>query len=178
MSDVPHRLRWFSSILLPRRTERILEVGCGSGLLLELLAQHSAGATLIGIDRSALQVRKATQRLAPLARPPRVHHLALEAAAPVLSEPFTRIVAMNLNLAWTNPITFGTALRALLAPRGRVVLGFEPPSPRGGAALQAKLASAVEAAGFMPDGIFADSESSAFAVVWRRPTRSPTRGKA
>jgi 2-polyprenyl-3-methyl-5-hydroxy-6-metoxy-1,4-benzoquinol methylase len=178
MSDVPHRLRWFSSILLRRGTERILEVGCGSGLLLELLAHASASATLVGIDRSALQVRKATQRLAPLAHPPRVHHLTLEDAAPALGERFTRIVAMNVNLAWTNPIAAGTALRALLAPRGRVFLGFEPPTPLDARELRAKLASAVGAAGFMPDGSFADSESSAFAVVWRRATRRATRGTA
>jgi len=121
MSDVPQRLRWCSTLLAARRADRVLEVGCGNGALLELLAQRLPRANLVGIDRSALQARKATQRLATLPLTPRVHHVALE-AAPVLlaAAPFSSIVAMNVNLPWTKPAVAGAALRALLAPRGMV----------------------------------------------------------
>lgn len=151
-------------------------MGCGNGHLLALLARRGAHATLVGIDRSALQVRKAAERLSTLSTPPQVHHCALEDAPALFTgAPFTRIVAMNVNLAWTDPAAAGEALRALLAPRGRVVLGFEPPTPGGRITLQVKLERAVARAGFALHGVHEDAASSTFAVEWRhQPTRART----
>lgn len=176
MSDVPQRLRWFSTLLPVRHADRVLEVGCGNGALLELLAQRLPRATLVGIDRSALQARKAAQRLAALPIPPRVYHLELEAAdAELTTAPFSSIVAMNVNLSWTKPAVAGSALRALLAPRGLVLLGFEPPTPGGRAPLMAKLARAAAEAGFRAGAVHQDRASSAFAVEWRStPHRTGT----
>ncbi|MCA0374656.1 MAG: class I SAM-dependent methyltransferase [Gemmatimonadetes bacterium] len=172
MRDIPQRLRWFSTILSAGHAERVLEVGCGTGTLLALLAERLPRATLVGIDRSALQVRQATQRLATLALPPRIHHLTLEAAPAVLAAtPFSSIVAMNVNLPWTKPAAAGAALRALLAPRGLVLLGFEPPTASGRAPLIAKLERAVAHAGFEVGDVHQDRASSAFAIAWTSPTR-------
>lgn len=172
MSNPPRRLRWLSALLKLRHTDRVLEIGCGNGMLLELLAERAPHTTLVGIDRSALQVRKATQRLAVLPNPPRVLHLAVEdAPAQFVHETFTRIVSMNVNLAWTDPVIASTALSALLAPRGVAVLGFEPPTRNGRAALLAKVRRAATVAGFAHGALHEDDASSTFAVEWRRPPR-------
>lgn len=164
-SNVPRRLRWFSSLLPARRAARVLEVGCGNGALLELLALRLPRATLIGIDRSALQTRKATQRLAALPVPPRIYHLELEAASTEFAATsFSSIVAMNVNLPWTKPAVAGAALQALLDPHGHVLLGFEPPSPNGRDALIARLEGAAADAGFRDGPVHLDRDSSAFAV--------------
>jgi SAM-dependent methyltransferase len=179
MSDVPRRLRWFSTVLPARRAERVLEVGCGNGALLELLARRLPRAALVGIDRSALQARTATQRLAALPVTPRVYQLELEAASTVLAaEPFSSIVAMNVNLPWTKPAIAGAAFRALLAPRGLVLLGFEPPSPSGRHTLIAKLARAAAEAGFHAGLVHLDRASSAFAVEWTARMRRAPKGTA
>lgn len=173
MRDAPRRLRWFSEQIVPRRRARVLEVGCGNGQLLELLAHRYPHLTLVGIDRSALQVRQACHRLAELPAPPSVHVVALEeAAAQLRLDRFTHIVAVNVNLAWTDPVAAGTALRALLAPRGTVLLGFEPPTPKGRTGLRAKLARAAAAAGFTEHAEAHDAESSTFAVDWRPRPRA------
>lgn len=176
MTGVPQRLRWFSTVLPARRAERVLEVGCASGALLALLAQRHPHAALVGIDRSAPQTRKATQRLAELPVPPLVHHLELETAPAVLAAtPFSSIVAMNVNLPWTKPAVAGAAFRALLAPRGLVLLGFEPPTPSGRLPLIATLERAAAEAGFRAGSVHQDRASSAFAVEWTTPTRrTPT----
>lgn len=176
MRDIPQRLRWFSTLLSARRAERVLEVGCGNGALLELLAQRLPRAALVGIDRSGLQARKATQRLAALPVPPRVYHLALEAETAVLAAtPFSSIVAMNVNLPWTKPAVAGAAMRALLAPRGLVLLGFEPPTASERTPLIAKLQRAAALAGFHVGRVHQDRASSAFAVEWTAPARrAPT----
>lgn len=172
MTNAPHRLRWLSALLRLRRTDRVLEIGCGNGMLLELLAERAPHTTLVGIDRSALQVQKAAQRLAPLPHPPQVHHLALEdAPAQFVDETFTRIVSMNVNLAWTSPVVAGAALSALLGPRGVIFLGFEPPTRNGRAALLAKVTRAATVAGFLQGAVYEDEASGAFAVEWRRRVR-------
>lgn len=172
MTSIPQRLRWFSSVLPARRAARVLEVGCGNGSLLALLAQRHPHAALVGIDRSALQARKATQRLAGLPVPPLVYHLALETApAELAATPFSSIVAMNVNLPWTKPAVAGVALRALLAPRGLVLLGFEPPTRSGRLRLMAMLERAAAEAGFLAGAVHQDGASSAFAVEWTMPTR-------
>ena len=47
---------------------RVLELGCGSGAVLELLQQHDQSAALVGIDLSAKLLGTATQRLASTVR--------------------------------------------------------------------------------------------------------------
>ena len=177
MTVVPQRLRWFSALVPASRADRILEVGCGNGILLELLVQRLPDATLVGIDRSPLQARRAAQRLAGLPTPPPVLERALEGAdASLVGAPFSRVIAMNVNLVWTQPTAAGLALRALLAPRGRVFLGFEPPTSGGRSSLQVKLARAASIAGFAQVGVHHDRASSAFAVEWRRlPRRAQNR---
>lgn len=175
MSDAPQRLRWFAEQFAPRRTARVLEVGCGNGQLLALLAQRHPQLPLVGIDRSVLQVRKATQRLATLPAPPRVLTLAIEDAARHLdAERFTHILAMNVNLPWTDPAVAGPALRALLAPRGTVLLGFEPPTPQGRARLHAKLTHAAATAGFTERRSAHDPQSATLLVEWTPRPRART----
>jgi SAM-dependent methyltransferase len=180
MPDAPFRLQWFSTLLPPRTADRVLEVGCGNGQLLELLAARCPRAELVGIDRSELQVRRAAARLASLSPAPAVHHLALDAAVHrFATAPFRCVLAMNVNLVWTRPAQAGAALRQLLVPRGRVLLGFEPPSRRGRAALRARVLRALPDAGlevhdeFQPDQSGSGAFALALSVQNMRPKKVP-----
>ena len=176
----PQRLQWFSTLLPLRRTDRVLEIGCGSGHLLALLAEQRSVGTLVGIDRSVLQVRNAIRRVGALPDPPTVLHLSLEdAPARFTGAPFSRIVAMNVNVIWTQPEVAGPALHALLAPRGALVFAFEPPTPSGSPSLQVKLARAAALSGFRLQTTYHDQASRTFAVEWTAlPRRARTGASA
>lgn len=179
MPDAPFRLQWLSTLVPPRTAGRVLEVGCGNGQLLELLALRCPHAELVGIDRSALQVRRAAMRMAKLPRAPQVHHLALEAAGEHFAPlQFSSIVAMNVNLIWTSPEVAGAALRELLAPGGRVMLGYEPPTPRGRTTLRGRLLDAIAGTGFTLHAECQphDGCTGVFAVELRVPTARARKG--
>lgn len=50
--------------LTPRDGERILDVGCGTGLLLRRIAAHAPGAQLAGVDITPAMLRQVEARLA------------------------------------------------------------------------------------------------------------------
>src|SRR5687768_6269954 len=63
---IPERITWAVDQLKPAPQDRILEVGCAGGHALALIAARAPACTLIGIDRSAIQVTNARGRLGEL----------------------------------------------------------------------------------------------------------------
>lgn len=63
MADkVPDRLAWAAETIAPGPADRILEIGCGHGVLLSLLAGRLTSGTITAIDRSDKMVAAATAR--------------------------------------------------------------------------------------------------------------------
>ncbi len=170
--NAPQRLRWFSTLVPPETSGRILEIGCGNGQLLALLACRCHRAEIAGIDGSPLQVRRAIVRLSqlPAASRPVVRVFTLEDVAATLTERgYSLILAMNVNAFWTHPEQAFAAARELLAPRGRLLLAFEPPTASGRAKLRTRLQRAGDAARFELAGEYMapDDSDGLFALVLR-----------
>ena len=130
--SIPERITWAVRPQLPAlNAARVLEIGCGSGHALALMATRLTRARIVGIDRSALQVRQARERLRalPEAQRPQVEKLTLaEAATRWAPAAFDAILAINVNVFWTEPVAALAAMAALLAPRGSACLVYEPPA--------------------------------------------------
>jgi cyclopropane fatty-acyl-phospholipid synthase-like methyltransferase len=59
---VPDRIRWAVELLAVESDDRLLEIGCGSGAAVDLLAARLARGHITAIDRSAAQLRLARTR--------------------------------------------------------------------------------------------------------------------
>ena len=147
---VPERVRWAIDQLERWPDAQLLEVGCGSGQAVALVAERLRRGTVTGIDRSATQVSRAqTLNAASIAAGrARVEHVALESASEALGErAFRAVFAINVNVFWTRPAPALAATRRLLRPGGALYLFYEPPSATGLARLTALLPAQLESNG-------------------------------
>ncbi|MGH3039462.1 MAG: SAM-dependent methyltransferase [Gaiellaceae bacterium] len=152
-SRIPERIRLAVELLAVEPGDRVLEIGCGSGVAASLVCERLVEGRMLAIDRSESQVERARRR--------NVEHvaagrLAVETAALAdldADDVFDKVFAINVNLFWLGPA--GKELeriRRALAPDGRFFLFYEPPS----AAQLARTAEKVAA--FLRSGGFAEPE--------------------
>jgi cyclopropane fatty-acyl-phospholipid synthase-like methyltransferase len=137
---VPARLRWAVDVLGVRPGERVLEIGCGRGVAIELLCESPDAGLVVGIDRSAAAVAAAEARNRQHVAAGRVRLLHSALADAPLDARFDRVFAVNVNVFWLGPAKELAAVRRILAPGGRLFLFYEPPSA-------AQLERAAEACG-------------------------------
>ncbi len=138
--SLPARIAWALELLAPARGERVLEIGCGSGVAAaELVA---AGCEVTALDRSAKAIEAAAARLGGRSR---LICGALE-TADLPAAAFDAVLAINVNLFWTTDGAGLAPLRRTLAPGGRLALVFDAPgeaqAKRIGEALGANLTAA------------------------------------
>jgi SAM-dependent methyltransferase len=117
------RLVWTADVVAPASTDRVLEVGCGHGVLVSLLADGLGTGAVVGVDRSATMIAAAARRNRPAVDAGRV---SLQAAAlteaDLDGQRFDVVVSFNVRAFWTPPAPEWDVVRRVLAPDGRVVV--------------------------------------------------------
>jgi SAM-dependent methyltransferase len=103
--------------LAARRGERILDAGCGTGLLLRRLSDQTAGVDGWGIDLSMEMLRTARR----YGTPARLL-LADLAHLPVERGSFDAVVSSSSLHHWSDPTAVLSQIRRALRPGGRLVL--------------------------------------------------------
>jgi ubiquinone/menaquinone biosynthesis C-methylase UbiE len=125
---VPERLIWATDLLNVQPSDMVLEIGCGSGVLAELICTRLREGRLVGIDRSAAMIAAATKRNRQHISNGRAQFLPVTLKdVPLDGERFDKAVAVNVNVFWQRPEKELAALHALLAPKAGLYLVFEPP---------------------------------------------------
>lgn len=108
-----------------QRAPRLLDVACGTGVLLSLLHEQIPGAELFGIDGSQDMLALAQKRLAGVSHL-RLEHVAVgqdaQADFPFPIESFDLITCTNALHAMPDPIATLTSLHRLLVPGGQLLL--------------------------------------------------------
>lgn len=128
-SQIPERIDWAVATLALKGAESLLEIGCGNGLAVSLIAPLLKNGRILAIDRSATAIAAARRRAKPWegAGKAAFRHVAL-AALDEAEGPFDIIFAVNVNLFWTDGRAELPVVRKLLKKTGRLNLFYEPPA--------------------------------------------------
>jgi ubiquinone/menaquinone biosynthesis C-methylase UbiE len=102
----------------PLQDERVLDVGCGTGVLLERIVDRFPDAQATGVDLSPAMVAQARRRL-----PPQVTLEVADAEAlPFPASSFDFVLSLSSFHFWPDPRRALAELRRVLRPGGRTVI--------------------------------------------------------
>jgi ubiquinone/menaquinone biosynthesis C-methylase UbiE len=136
---------WVVDLLNFKPGDKVLEVGFGPGVGIELLAGRAFAGYVAGVDSSNEMVAQATARNKKAIESGRVdlRHGSV-ASLPFTDNSFDKALAINSMHIWPDAVAGLREVRRVLKPHGRVALGFTPYSgqPKSG------LAETLTAAGF------------------------------
>jgi SAM-dependent methyltransferase len=115
---------WIVDLLDVRPTDRVLEVGCGPGVALAILAERAPAGFVAGIDPSRAMIEQAARRAGDAVRQGAVEvRLGSADRIPYPDEAFTRACSIHTLYFWPSVEAGLHELRRVLAPGGRLVLG-------------------------------------------------------
>lgn len=119
------RLRWAADLVAPAPEARVLEVGCGHGVLVALLLERLGAGLVVGVDRSATMVAAASRRNRAAVDEGRVRLQASTLVdADLVGQEFDVVVSFNVRAFWTPPAPEWDAVARVLSPHGRVLVAF------------------------------------------------------
>jgi SAM-dependent methyltransferase len=123
------RIRWTLSLLDLRPEDRVLEVGFGPGVAIELLSRIVSNGMVVGVDHSEVMMRQAARRNAEAIRNGRVElHTGSVSALPVFNLPFDKVLTINSIHFWHEPDECLRNLWKLIKPGGRIAVTLQPRS--------------------------------------------------
>jgi cyclopropane fatty-acyl-phospholipid synthase-like methyltransferase len=130
--------------------DRLLEIGCGGGAAVALICERLKTGTITAIDRSPLQVERATRRNAGhIAAGKATIRVTDIADVELEGEPFSKVFAINVNVFWVGPAAQELErIAQLLRPSGALHLFYEPPGAAKADTIRDKLLASMSAAGF------------------------------
>jgi ubiquinone/menaquinone biosynthesis C-methylase UbiE len=116
---------WAIDLLGVRRSDRVLEVGFGPGVGIQLLAASASSGRVVGVDHSKEMVEQATVRNAKAIKAGRVD--LLEGSVdrlPFENEIFNSVLAVNSMQVWPDAAAGLREIRRVMKAGGRIVLAF------------------------------------------------------
>jgi SAM-dependent methyltransferase len=133
---------------LPDAAATLLDAGCGTGNLLEAVAESRPGLELHGIDGSAAMLRRARQRVSSA----RLIQGDLDAPLPWPDAHFDAVTCINVLYAVAQPTRTVSELLRVLRPGGLLIASSPTTAPSMGAVV-AEHADAVGWARTLPLGV-------------------------
>ena len=90
------RSRWTISLLGIGSGDRVLEIGFGPGVAIDMISEIATEGVVVGLDHSEIMVRQASRRNADAIREGRVElRVGTVSELPDLGEPFDKVLAIT-----------------------------------------------------------------------------------
>jgi ubiquinone/menaquinone biosynthesis C-methylase UbiE len=134
---------WVVDLLDVQPSDKMLEVGFGPGVGIQLLTRSASGGYVAGVDPSKEMVAQATTRNRKAIESGRVclRHGSV-ASLPFADNTFDKALAINSMQVWPDAVAGLREMRRVLKPGGEVALGFTPYSGQPNSGLAETLAGA------------------------------------
>lgn len=125
--------RWVVDLLDVQPDDRVLDVGCGPGVLIALAAARASRGLVAGVDPSGVMLRQAARRNAAAVREGRVVlRPGTAVALPFPDAHFTKVCSVHSLYFWPSVDEGLREARRVLAPGGRLVLAVRTFQPDAG----------------------------------------------
>jgi len=130
MPPMPERFTWAASYLPLKPHHQVLEIGCGNGLLAQLIADKLTTGSVLGIDQSVYAITQARKRnqQAIQQRKARFECSALKNLK-LATETYDLITAFNTAFIWKTPDSGIAQLVSSLKKTGILCLFYQAPYP-------------------------------------------------
>jgi SAM-dependent methyltransferase len=118
--------RLVCEMLMPQLGDHILDLGCGTGKLVHIIACRTDGCIVEGLDFSETMVAIARRRnRGHISRSKAIIHMGDVNCMPFQAGSFTKICSVNTIYFWFDLPSTARKILRLLVPEGMLVLGFE-----------------------------------------------------
>ena len=125
--------RWLVDLLEVQPDDRVLEVGSGPGVAIELIAARATRGLVVGVDPSDVMVRQATKRNRQAVQDGRVQlRQGSVSELPFADSSFTKALALHSIYFWPSVETGLRELYRVLSPDGRLAIGVRMYQPKAG----------------------------------------------
>lgn len=122
---------WVAGLIEIGARERVLEVGFGSGVIIEKLTGFAPDGHVAGVDASAEMVAQARARNAKAVQSGLVElHCGSVASLPFADGAFDKALAINSMQVWPDAVAGLREIGRVLKPGGRIAVGFTRHSGR------------------------------------------------
>jgi ubiquinone/menaquinone biosynthesis C-methylase UbiE len=125
---VPKRFIWAVDMLELQPSHQVLEIGCGVGLMAEVISNKLENGKLVAMDKSSFMIEKAKLRNKPFIAAGTARFLTadfLKADLPLSA--FDTITAFNLNFFRKDPANILQRVKQFLKPGGKLFIFFQDP---------------------------------------------------
>jgi ubiquinone/menaquinone biosynthesis C-methylase UbiE len=135
--------RWVMGLLDVQPRDKVLEVGFGPGVAIQLLTGLASGGYIFGVDPSEEMLAQATRRNKKAIKLRQVDlRRGSVASLPFADNSFDKALAINSMQVWPNALAGLRELQRVLRPGGKAGLGFTPFSGQSNRGLAETLTSA------------------------------------